>query len=75
MRAGRGVRLQQVTEDAVGDEVERVSRNIPQHHGPSPPVQALETLCLQDAADAVDGASVESLARNVNRAQRDVGAI
>lgn len=73
--AWRGIWLQQVTEDGVGNEVERVSRNVPQHHGPGPPVQPLEALCLQDAADALDGASVESVAGNVDGAQGDVGAV
>lgn len=75
MRAGCGVWLQQVTEDGVRDEVEYVSRNVPQDHGPAAPVQALEALGLQDAADAVDGAAVESLVGDVDGAQRDVGAV
>lgn len=75
MRAGRSIWLQQVTEDGVRDEVEYISWNVPQDHGSGPPVQALEALGLQDAADAVDGATVESLVGNVDRAQRDVGAV
>lgn len=74
MRAGRGVGLQQVAEDGVRDEVERVSRNVPQDHGPGPPVQALQALGLQDAADAVDGPSVQPLAGDVHGAQGDVAA-
>ena len=74
MKARPAVRPQQVTEDGVRDEVERVSRYVPEDHGPGPPVQALQALGLQDAADAVDGASVESLVGDVDGAQRDVGA-
>lgn len=74
MRARLGVRLQQIAEDGVRDEVEHVSRNVPQDHGPSAPVQALQALGLQDAADAVDGTPVQSLAGDADRAQGDVGA-
>lgn len=74
MRAGRGVGGQQVAEDGVRDEVEGVPGDVPEDHGPGPPVQPLEALGLQDAADAVDGTSVEPLARDVDGAQRDVGA-
>lgn len=75
MRARLGVRLQQVAEDGVRDEVEHISRNVPQDHGPGPPVQALQALGLQDAADAVDGASVQCLAGDGDGTQGDVGAI
>lgn len=74
MRARLGISLQQIAEDGVRDEVEDVSGDVPQQHGPGPPVQALQPLRLQDAADAVDGTSVESLTGNVDGAQRDVGA-
>lgn len=74
MRARLGVRLQQIAEDGVRDEVEHVSRNVPQDHGPSAPVQALQALGLQDAADAVDGTPVQSLAGDADGAQGDVGA-
>lgn len=73
MRARRGVRRQQVTENGVRDEVERISGDVPQDHGPGPSVQALEALGLQDAADAVDGASIEPLVLDVDGAQGDVG--
>lgn len=70
------VRPQQVAEDGVRDEVERVSRYVPQDHGSGSSVQALEALGLQDAADAVDGPSVQLLlAGNADGAQTDVGAI
>lgn len=74
VRAGWGVGGQQVTEDGVRDKVEGVSRDVPQDHGPGPSVQPLEALGLQDAADAVDGSSVEPLAGDVDGAQRYVGA-
>lgn len=72
--AGLGVRLQQVAEDGVGDEVEHVSRDVAQDHGAGAAVQALDALGLQDAADAVDGAAVQPLVSDADRAQRDVGA-
>lgn len=75
MRSGGGVRLQQVAEEGVGDEVECVSRHVPEDHGPRPPVQAREALGLQDAADAVDGAPVEPLVGDVDGAQGDVGTV
>lgn len=75
MRAGRAGRGQQVTEDGVRDEVECVSGDVPQDHGPGPPVESQYALGLQDVADAVDRASVESLVGNVNGAKRDVGAV
>ena len=75
MGAGCGVWLQQVTEDSVRDEVECVSGYVPQDHGPGPPVQALEALSLEDAADAVDGPPVVPLAGDIDGAQWDVGAV
>lgn len=86
---GTGVRVwtafwfQQVAEDGVRDEVEHISRNVPQDHGPRPSVQALQALSLQDAADAVKRASVQRLTSltlprtywHPHGAQRDVGAI
>lgn len=75
MRARLGVGLQQVAEHGVRDEVEHVSRNVSQDHGTGPPVEALQALGLQDAADAVDGPSVQPLAGDVDRAQRDSGAV
>lgn len=74
MGARHGIWFQQVAEDGVWDEVEHVSRNVPQDHGPGAPVQAPRALILQDAADAVDRTSVQSLAGDVNRPHRDVGA-
>lgn len=75
MRAGLGVWFHEITEDGVRDEVEHVSRNVPQDHGPGPPVEALQAFSLQDAADAVDGASIHSLVGDADGAQGDVGAI
>lgn len=74
MRTRRALRRQQPTEDGVRDEVERVPRHVPQDHGAGPPVQALDALGLQDAADAVDGPPVELLVGDGDGAQGDVGA-
>lgn len=73
MGAGRGVGPQQVAEEGVGEEVEHVSRDVPQHHGASAAVQARHTLRLQDAANAMQGAAVQLATGHTHRAQRDVG--
>lgn len=65
--AGLGVWLQQVAEDGVGNEVEHVSWDVAQDHGAGAAVQALDALGLQDAADAVDGAAVQSLVGDADR--------
>lgn len=75
MRVCPGVWFQQVAEDGVRDEVESIARNVPQDHGPRPSVQPLQALGPQDAADAVQRASVLVLAGHPHRAQRDVGAV
>ena len=59
MGVGLAIGAQQTTEDGVGDEVERVARHVPQHHGPGTAVQTLEALGPQHAAHAVDGPPVE----------------
>jgi len=64
---GLAVGAQQATEDGVGDEVERVARHVPQHHGPGPPVQTLEALAPQDAAHTVEGPPVEPLVGHAHR--------
>lgn len=75
MRSRRAFRRQQLTEDGVGDEVERVARHVPQNHGAGAPVQAREALGLQDAADAVDRPPVQLLAGDGDGVQGDVGAV
>lgn len=67
--------LQQVTEDGVRDEVEHVPGDVPQDHGSAPPVEALEALGLQDAADAVDRAAVERRPGGGDGAQVEVGTV
>lgn len=74
MGAGRGVGPQQVAEERVGEEVEHVSRDVPQHHGARAAVQARHALCLQDAANAVQRAAVQLATGHAHRAQWDVGA-
>lgn len=74
MGAGRGVGPQQVAQQRVGQEVEHVSRDVPQHHGAGAAVQARHALRLQDAANALQGAAVQLAAGHAHRAQRDVGA-
>lgn len=75
MRVRTGVWFQQVAEDGVRDEVEHISRHVPEDHGPRPSEQALQALGPQDAADAVQRASVLPLTGHPHRAQGDVGAI
>lgn len=74
MWAGPVVRPQQVTEERVGEEVEHVSRDVPQQHGTGAAVQARHALSLQDAADTVEGAAVQLATGHAHRSQRDVGA-
>ena len=74
MGAGAAVGAQQATEDGVRDEVERVARYVPQHHGPGPPVQPLEALAPQDAAHTVDGPPIDTLVGHAHRPQLDVPA-
>ena len=74
MGAGTAVGAQQAAEDGVGDEVERVARDVPQHHGPGPPVQPWEPLAPQDAAHTVDGAPIEAPVGHAHRPQLDAPA-
>lgn len=76
MQAGGAVGLQQVAEEGVRDEVERVPGHVPEDHGAGAPVQALQALGLQDAADAVRGPPVQPLGgEGDGGAQGDGGAI